>query len=694
MAKHIWHIFMLAAMLAFAAQAQPADCNTSAASPSVTIALPSSPFTAVPSHDGCWVFVSLTSPAAGIAVLKRGAGVIELSRVVPLASAPTGIALTHDGKLLIAAASDAVVFLDVQRLTSGAADPVLGSLSDGPNAESIYANVTADDKLLFVSEERMQSITVIDLERARASGYKADAIKGKIPTGLAPIALTFSPDGKWLYTTSQLAPPTWSWPAACKPEGQPAGSPIVNPEGAVVVVDVALAATDPAKSVAARIPAGCSPVRMAISPAGDRIYVTARNSNAVVAFDTAKLLSDSDHARLGMAPVGSAPVPVAVVDGGRKVVAGNSNRFAGTTSGESLNVLDATKIKGDADAGLGVIPAGSFPREMRVSADGHTLFLTNFGSNSLQVISVDHLMDAAGPAQAQKPAAPGPALAQNPAAPGPAQTQKAPAGNAAGDPAAADMAAAAEDTKNAGVASGYVTQLAGAGDMGATRLAASRAASTADTAAAAAETAAATVESDASQATAASTAGDRAAVNNARDKAASDYSALLAADDQLARAATDLAAASAGNVAFYGGATIGAGAINDMGAQDSSAAASLLAAVTKGGSAGYSAAAANEATAIKDANAIANLAPPRAPAFQAAAKAEAEAQSAATAAAAGGSASAAAAALAAAATAGATADGPGNPYAGAVEIGAAAVANAASATISAQHAMERLKTLK
>jgi hypothetical protein len=92
-------------------------------------------------------------------------------------------------------------------------------------------------------------------------------------------------------------------------------------------------------------------------------------------------------------------------------VAGNSNRFAGTTSGESLNVLDAMKIKGGADAGIGIIPAGSFPREMRVSDDGHTLFLTNFGSNSLQVMSVDHLMDATGPPQARKSAAPAPARA-------------------------------------------------------------------------------------------------------------------------------------------------------------------------------------------------------------------------------------------------------------------------------------------
>jgi DNA-binding beta-propeller fold protein YncE len=300
--------------------------------------------------------------------------------------------LTHDGKLLIATAGDGPVFLDVERMASGASNPVLGSFSDGANSQSIYANVSPGDKLLFVSEERAHSITVIDLERARSNGYKADATIGNIPVANAPIALTFSPDGKWLYTTSQGALPDWHWPKACKPEGRdPSTAEITNPEGAVIVVDVARASTDPAQAVVARVPAGCSPVRMAITPDGARIYVTARNSNAVLAFDTAKLLSDADHARVGEASVGAAPVPIAVVDSGRKVVAGNSNRFGASTAAQSLVVLDAAKMEAGTDAVLGAIAAGAFPREMALSADGHTLFLTNFGSNSLQVIDVDRL---------------------------------------------------------------------------------------------------------------------------------------------------------------------------------------------------------------------------------------------------------------------------------------------------------------
>jgi hypothetical protein len=81
-----------------------------------------------------------------------------------------------------------------------------------PVGGSVYVNVTADDERLFVSEESETWITVIDLKKARSGGYTADAIVGRIPTGLAPIALTFSPDGKWLYSTSEIGNDT-NWPS-------------------------------------------------------------------------------------------------------------------------------------------------------------------------------------------------------------------------------------------------------------------------------------------------------------------------------------------------------------------------------------------------------------------------------------------------------------------------------------------------
>ena len=366
----------LCAFALFAATAAAA-CDQPAADPNFIVKLPSHPFdvvTTLASPDaGCWLFVSM--PAAGIAVLHRDNGRVEFVRTVKVKDKPLGMVLTHDGKTLIAAAGNSVDFLDVGQLTSGKGKPAAARISDGKKAGSVYVNVTADDKFLFVADESTQSITVVDLEHGRK-------IVGKIPVGQLPIALTFSPDQRYLYTTSETARPQWKWQPACTAEAQPKAAAV--PEGAVVVIDVSSAKLDPANSVVALVPAGCSPVRMAISPSGDRVYVTARSSNLLLAFDTAKLLSDPQHARIASAPVGPAPVPVAVFNQGKYIVVGNSNRFAADQSKpQQLDVLTADPLQV-----VGHIPAGAFPRETSFSPDGNTLFLTNFSSDSLQVIDL------------------------------------------------------------------------------------------------------------------------------------------------------------------------------------------------------------------------------------------------------------------------------------------------------------------
>lgn len=364
---------------------------------------PGHPFEPIASRDGCWMFVSVNSPDPrtpnGVAVMKRGANGWTPVRVVPIEDGPSGMVLTHDGKLLIAADNANVVFLDVARMISGRGDPILGFVSDGDDVGSVYVNVTADDRTLFVSDEYAQQITVLDLERARRTGFTKDAIVGRIPTGRAPIALTFSPDERVLYTTSQAAPKALGWAPECRPEGGDTTGPS-SPPGAVMVVDVARARSDPAHAVIAQAPAGCHPVRLVLSPEGAVAYVTARASNAVLAFDTAKLVSDPMHARIASVPVGTAPVGIAVVDGGRKLVVTNSNRFAGGNDDrQNLTVVDATRVAEGAAAVLGVVPAGAFPRELRVVDDGRTLLLTNYMSNTVQTIDLGRLEP--GPAAAE-----------------------------------------------------------------------------------------------------------------------------------------------------------------------------------------------------------------------------------------------------------------------------------------------------
>lgn len=373
------------------------NCNGPAAQPITTIDLPAHPFGIVPTSDGCHLFVSLISanPRSpnGVAVLDRAAGKLKLRRIASFEDGPTGMVLTHDGQLLIAADNAYVVFLSAKKLLEGDEDPILGYLSDGHDAGSVYVNVTKDDRYLFVSDEDAASISVIDLTKARHNGFKEDAIIGGIPVGTAPIALTFSPDGKLLYTTSELAQDDWKWPTACKPEGADSAKAAPQyPEGAVIVVDVEKAKTNPAHAVISRAPAGCSPVRLALMPSGDTAWVTVRGNNAVAVFDTAKLISDPQHARVATISVGQSPVGVAIVENGKRVLTTNSNRFdAGQKSNQTLTVIDPSRSAEGAAAILGHVPAGLFPREFAQSPDGKTLFVGNFNSNNIEMIDLAHM---------------------------------------------------------------------------------------------------------------------------------------------------------------------------------------------------------------------------------------------------------------------------------------------------------------
>jgi DNA-binding beta-propeller fold protein YncE len=375
----------------------PSRCNDAPASPVTFVPLPGHPFSTVASPDGCWLFVSLTTsnPKSydGVALLRRSRGKVELVKVFPVAGSPTGMTLTHDGKLLVVADGDYVVFMDAGRMIAGGADPVLGYISDVDFPGSVYVNTTSDDRLLFVSDESAEAVTVIDLVKARAEGFKESAIIGKVPAGRAPIALTFSPDGRWLYTTSQIAPEDYKWPVECKPEGaDPSTAQPRFPQGAIIVVDVERARRDPANSVAAKVPAGCSPVRLAITPGGERVFVTARNSNALLGFDTSKFADDPAHALVGSVPVGASPVGVAVANEGKLVFVTNSNRFSKDRNArQTITVIDASKVGAGASAVVGSVPAGAFPREFGYSPDGRTLFVANYNTNELQVIDLARL---------------------------------------------------------------------------------------------------------------------------------------------------------------------------------------------------------------------------------------------------------------------------------------------------------------
>jgi YVTN family beta-propeller protein len=383
--KYAATVVTFGCLFALSPAAQAQNCNAAAAETVVTVPLSGSPFSAIPTSDGCTIFVSLGGPPGGrIGVLRRAGGALTLAHEVRLPSgSPAGMRLTRDGQVLAVSNQEGVVLYDAAKLAAGQTPPMTVARSEAPAgriAGSVYIGISPDDRLLIVSDEGVQALTVYDLPRLRGGDTKAI---GRIPVGRAPVGLVFSPDGRTLYHVSELAAAGAGAADTCRNQDGPP-----SPQGVLFVIDVAAAAKAPADSIRARVEAGCDPVRVELSPDGRRAYVTARSSNTLEVFDTARLVSDGVKARIASIPVGIAPVGVAVMPG--RIVVGNSNRFAGPGSKlEWLSVIDP-----DTHQVIGDIPAGGFPREMNVTADGRTLLVTNNTSQSLAVISLAGLTPA------------------------------------------------------------------------------------------------------------------------------------------------------------------------------------------------------------------------------------------------------------------------------------------------------------
>jgi DNA-binding beta-propeller fold protein YncE len=190
------------------------------------------------------------------------------------------------------------------------------------------------------------------------------------------VGLAVSPDGQWLYATSELA------------RAAPASA---QSQGTLTVINLRRAETDPAASLVATVAAGCSPVRVITSASGSVVWVTARGSDRVLGFSAARLRTDPAHSMIASVEVGEAPVGLALVDGGRRIVVADSNRFSASGASSSLAAVDVAAALAGRPALLGYLPAGGFPREMALEPDGRTLLVGNFSSGQLEAVDVADL---------------------------------------------------------------------------------------------------------------------------------------------------------------------------------------------------------------------------------------------------------------------------------------------------------------
>jgi DNA-binding beta-propeller fold protein YncE len=206
---------------------------------------------------------------------------------------------------------------------------------------------------------------------ALSDGFKPPSYVGAVPLGIAPVGVAVSPDGRWLYATSE--------------------SSATMTQGTLSVISLAKAERDPAHAVVATVGAHCSPVRVVVSSDGNVVWVTARESDQLLAFSAGKLRTDPKHALLAAVRVGESPVGLALTGGGRDVVVADSNRFGAPGARAKLTVVSAAAALAHRPAVLGTIRAGSFPREMALEPNGLTLLVGNFASDQLEAVAAGNL---------------------------------------------------------------------------------------------------------------------------------------------------------------------------------------------------------------------------------------------------------------------------------------------------------------
>jgi DNA-binding beta-propeller fold protein YncE len=154
-----------------------------------------------------------------------------------------------------------------------------------------------------------------DLTAALQHGFSAaGAAVGIVPLAPGTAGVAMSPGGQQLYVTTY---------------GAAAG-----PDGRLLVIDTARAENGAGRgAVLAHAAAGCSPVRVAISADGSTAWVTARQSNALLAFSTAEL-RDPYRGLEAVVPVGSEPAGLLLADHGLIALVANSNRGLVLGTGE------------------------------------------------------------------------------------------------------------------------------------------------------------------------------------------------------------------------------------------------------------------------------------------------------------------------------------------------------------------------
>jgi DNA-binding beta-propeller fold protein YncE len=289
----------------------------------------------------------------------------------------TGLTITRNKQTVYVSVGPGTIAIDVEKAVSGEVDPIVGFLRDTVGTTSIEGTLSSDDKYVFVSQEDGSNTTsgrgaieVFNVIRAN-NGSVLSTYVGFIALGRLAVGTALPSDGSKLYATSETANSN-------------------STQGILSVLDVETLKKDPSKALIASVDTGCGPVQVAVSPNGKHVWVTARESNMLLAFDAAKLDSNQSNALLASVQVGTQPAGLAFVNHGRHIITADSNASNHTNANTGLTVVDAEAAL-NGKQGFPRIPTGLYPREFAVSLDGKTLLVSQYYSDAVQAVDVSEL---------------------------------------------------------------------------------------------------------------------------------------------------------------------------------------------------------------------------------------------------------------------------------------------------------------
>jgi len=319
------------------------------------------PFGVAVTPSGQYSFVTTGN---SVVLVRDGPGLApQVVRTIAVHGAGKGVAVTADGRFAIAAAGNGAAVVNVAAAERGSPDPVAGLLTSPSGSGAVEVLISPDDQFVFVTLQNSAEMAVFNLKTALTHGFGRSGFVGYVPLPKQPVGMTT--DGTWLY--------------------------VVSLTGNLAVLNLREAETDPAESVFKTVRGGCGWARALYSGNGKVVWVTARQSDALLAFSAAKLRTDPAHALIASVKVGETPLGETLIDHGTLILVADSNLNHRKGVLSSLAVVSTAKALSGKAALLGYLPVGPVLRQFAVEPGGHVVLVTVEGAGRLEAVKIDGL---------------------------------------------------------------------------------------------------------------------------------------------------------------------------------------------------------------------------------------------------------------------------------------------------------------